>query len=1148
MKRTFTLLTTTMLIMTLCVVGCSKYDDTEVWGSINSLKERVSAMETVMNAYKNNLYITSVATAANGYVITFSDGSKAVIEHGIDGKDGEKGETGQAGEKGEKGDTGQAGEKGLDGIDGDTYIKSITIGEDEVTFILDDDKQSSFSIALYSALSIAFDVNDLVAMGTSSTRDIHYTIKSMLTDVKIEAISSADMKAKIVPDGTSNLTGVIRVTTGATIDEYSKVVVLVSNGEKVVMRSLAFEVAGVQVAENVTSSATAEGGVVELGFLSNVECEAVIPEAAQSWISVVPATRALTYNAITLKLEPNTGYNRSAVIKVQSADGSVSVDYTVEQEGNLGENDGYAVPADEIWYVTANEEVYDVNREIQQPFDKTILSNTYKDGKGIIKFSGAVTRIGGTDYTGNLFFGDNLIELYLPDNIEHIGAGAIIFTGLTTLRIPHNLKTIGLYGLHHNSKIESYTGSHVSEDGKCVIIDKIMYAFAPKGTKAYTIPTEVKTVAKYAFAGSNDLEAIVFPEGMVTIREGAVSECPLLRYITLSSTIETIMPYAFRENPNLEGFYGNEKYHTSDNKCLIVDGWLCGFAGKGITEYVLPEGIRAIENYAFSAGRELTHITIPNTLAIVGGHREVISENIASGASYSPGGSYAFSGCENLEAVYGPNTSSDHLCIIFKDRFSCLAVKKGIPANYAIPENITSVGYEAFVECQGIENITMGDQVTDLGGYAFSDCPNLKSVTLSAGIKKVGWNPFKYSTNLESIYCRAVIPPSYNDTQMSDFPKLKFYVPEQSLELYKNHPSWGVFAKYMVGYKYEDLPEINNDYYISTDFSQDGKVTTLQTAKEGKGIDIILMGDGYSDRQIADGTYDDVMELAAEKLFTEEPYKSFRDYFNVYAVKAVSYTEGYEHDNTIFGGYFGEGSYVNGNHQTVFTYAQKAINEERMDEALMVVMMNSDAYAGTCHMYYPTAGNYGNGTAIAFFPVGIDEMALEQVLHHEANGHGFAKLADEYAYEGQISASDIAPLKEQEQWGWNKNVDFTSDPGTIKWSHFLADSRYAGDGLGAFEGGATFSIGVWRPTDNSIMRYNTGGFNAPSREAIYYRMHKLAYGSVWAYNYEEFVAYDAINRKTAAAAKGVPYRMSAPKNFKPLHPPVVKKMSWREAK
>ena len=51
------------------------------------------------------------------------------------------------------------------------------------------------------------------------------------------------------------------------------------------------------------------------------------------------------------------------------------------------------------------------------------------------------------------------------------------------------------------------------------------------------------------------------------------------------------------------------------------------------------------------------------------------------------------------------------------------------------------------------------------------------------------------------------------------------------------------------------------------------------------------------------------------------------------------------------------------------------------------------------------------------------------------------------------------------------------------------------------------------------MRYNTGGFNAPSRYAIWYRIGKLAYGESWKGSYEDFVAYDQVNRTPAAAAR-----------------------------
>ena len=98
----------------------------------------------------------------------------------------------------------------------------------------------------------------------------------------------------------------------------------------------------------------------------------------------------------------------------------------------------------------------------------------------------------------------------------------------------------------------------------------------------------------------------------------------------------------------------------------------------------------------------------------------------------------------------------------------------------------------------------------------------------------------------------------------------------------------------------------------------------------------------------------------------------------------------------------------------------------------------------------------------------------------------------------------------------------------------------------SFEGGLTYWSGVWRPTEDSIMRYNTGCFNAQSREAIYYRIHKLAYGDSWEYDYEEFVEYDAVNRSSSSAPQ------KSRRNYveRPLEPtaaPVVVGKSWRDA-
>ena len=440
---------------------------------------------------------------------------------------------------------------------------------------------------------------------------------------------------------------------------------------------------------------------------------------------------------------------------------------------------------------------------------------------------------------------------------------------------------------------------------------------------------------------------------------------------------------------------------------------------------------------------------------------------------------------------------------------------------------------------------------TDITSINVNNAPNL--ALLECGYNNIKSLDVASNYKLKELWCSATLQSTLD---VSCNPYLTWLSTVESQNLEKIYITDYQTFEYKIddhtefAYKTGTIPP--NDLYQSTDYSKDGEVAILQSATMGSGIDIVLMGDGYSDRLIADGTYDQVMNKTMEKFFEEEPYKSFRDHFNVYSVKAVSKNEGFEtgYEDTAFAGYFGAGSIVGGNNQRVFSYTQYAIGEERINDALIVVVMNSDAYAGTCYMHHPTDGDWGNGVSISYFPTGKDDNMLAQVIHHEVCGHGFSKLGDEYAYDymGEVPFSEVESAQTMATYGWWKNVDFTNDPAKIKWSHFLSDSRYAGDGLGVYEGAYTYWTGAYRPTWNSIMRYNTGGFNAPSREAIYYRIHKLAYGADWEYDYEEFVEWDARNRSTASATRGVPYRMEEPKDFKPLHAPVVMKTSWRNAK
>ena len=304
-------------------------------------------------------------------------------------------------------------------------------------------------------------------------------------------------------------------------------------------------------------------------------------------------------------------------------------------------------------------------------------------------------------------------------------------------------------------------------------------------------------------------------------------------------------------------------------------------------------------------------------------------------------------------------------------------------------------------------------------------------------------------------------------------------------------------------------PLDEEDDYSSTDYSQDGKVMTLQKATVGKGINLVFMGDAYTDRDMGNGgLYEDVMRQSMEEFFKLEPYKTFRNRFNVYAVKVVSKNgrtgDGY---STAFGVQVTSSSISispSGNDKC-YEYALKVPAIKDKKNLTIGVIVNSRYERGITDM------SLSNQSGVGYYAsCSNDPDAFGHTLRHEVGGHAFAFLADEYFTQSGSPSQDY--IKEfnsrYEKYGWYYNIDFTDDPKKVKWSAFLSDERYK-DEVGIFEGGSNFKKGVYRPTDDSMMNTTVDYYNAPSRWAIYKRIMELSGETA---SFSKFLEYDAVNR------------------------------------
>ena len=207
----------------------------------------------------------------------------------------------------------------------------------------------------------------------------------------------------------------------------------------------------------------------------------------------------------------------------------------------------------------------------------------------------------------------------------------------------------------------------------------------------------------------------------------------------------------------------------------------------------------------------------------------------------------------------------------------------------------------------------------------------------------------------------------------------------------------------------DDDDVINPDApYHSLDMkAEDGKVTQLQKHTVGKGVPIIIMCDRFSDKDITNGNYREATNWALEALFSVHPMKSLRDYFDVYEVTAVynpnqsTSTDG----DSIVSDDFDTWRYEN--------RVMEIIGEERFEDVTTIVLCNKDFRGYAVIGFSPSDSDFTDiptGNSYAYVSLSFGEGPIKDYLNesneyyraallHEAIGHGFAKLADEYVEE-----------------------------------------------------------------------------------------------------------------------------------------------------
>lgn len=559
----------------------------------------------------------------------------------------------------------------------------------------------------------------------------------------------------------------------------------------------------------------------------------------------------------------------------------------------------------------------------------------------------------------------------------------------------------------------------------------------------------------------------------------------------------------------------------------------CGFNGT----LTLHDGITNIANDAFADCHFKGELHLPKSL-------KVISENVFCNND--------FSGTLTL-----PSTLTHIGSNAFANNWRLMGVLD-------IPNEVESIGESAFSNCKMLEGIIFPESMETIRQGAFSDCFGITSIrckgTMPAHIESgafngvakdnftlevpesaiaqyqaaSGWCDFKRIAAHHELVCRPSVACA-----LSTEHKQKLVVNAEGEWEVASKPDWCEVSPTSGNKKTEVTLTIkgmsknadsrdgkvvfrlkDKDYTHECSVSQYGyeygedEWITLQKATKGNkgGINIVLLGDGFNAKDIASGEYLKNIKQEVEYFFGIEPYKTYRDYFNVYTAIPLSTESGVGTVNTIrynrFNTTFTGGVGLKADYDEVFSYTLGAptVNKGNLNQTLIIIVPNSTDYGGICQMWE-------DGSAIAFCPQSTYGYPLDTrgVIQHEAGGHGFGKLGDEYIYHNAFidfcdctCCGHVLEFNGAKSLGWYDNLELTGKMHSVGWSHLIFDDRYS-DIVDIYEGGYMHNRGVFRSEPNSCMNNDIPYYSTISRESIVKRIKAYA-GET--YSFEDFVKND----------------------------------------
>lgn len=656
------------------------------------------------------------------------------------------------------------------------------------------------------------------------------------------------------------------------------------------------------------------------------------------------------------------------------------------------------------------------------------------------------------------------------------------------------------------------------------------------------LPTTLEYVGDGAFYPYDNQKCnltgdFILPAGMLYIGENAFGPCHLLTgKIHIPEKLDILNKGAFPEN-----LAGDVRVPQG---IKVVNG-----ISKKVSSVYFPEGVEEIGSEAFKDVVTLKgDLALPSTLKAIGAG--AFSGTSISHVKFSEGidiiQDNTFSGCRYLQDTLTLPSSVNQ--IKSNAFYGCEKLNAII-----LPKDLRRIEAQAFAGCASLNYIRcMSADPPQLDGSAFNGVEknNFTVVVPPEAVEEYknadGWKEFMRISGYSNFVCRPMKAELLNKGDVRNI------VLNADGPWTVTHPDWAVPSvksgdkKTELTVTIDELPRENGNrtgsivftltdrtddegnpitctYDITQYDSEYGEDTQmiLHEASKGNngGINVTFVGDGYSAKDIAEGSYVADVQEAMGYFFGIQPFENYKEYFNVNVAFALSHDSGVCSNvniwrETKFGTTYGAGDEgrLRIFPEDVMEYilsevGNSSINAENVNKSLVICLLNTDVCEGITYLY-------GSGAAVAFVPHSRYDYPndFRGLIQHEACGHGFGKLADEYVYHREYiqkcnctCCEHVDNILANKGCGWFRNISLSGKYSDIEWRDLIFHENYD-DIVDIYEGAFFHARGVYRSELNSCMNNNVPYFSTVSRQAIVERI--LDYAGE-EFSFESFVANDS---------------------------------------